>query len=43
MIIILSSGLCDYANCKNINMLTKDQTSTLISIIDKLEILTLKK
>jgi len=29
--------LCTCTNCKSINMLTKDQTSVLISIIDKLE------
>jgi len=33
----LGPGLCDCTNCKSINMLTTDQTSTLISIIDKLE------
>ena len=36
----LSLGLCNCENCinnKNINMLNKDQTNTLISIIDKLE------
>jgi len=33
----LGPGLCDCTNCKSKNMLTKDQTSTLIFIIDKLE------
>jgi len=36
----LGLGLCSCENCisdKNINMLNKDQTNTLISIIDKLE------
>jgi len=36
----LGPGLCSCENCisdKNINMLNKDQTNTLISIIDKLE------
>jgi len=36
----LGPGLCNCENCisdKNINMLNKDQTNTLISIIDKLE------
>jgi len=41
----LSLGLCNCENCinnKNINMLNKDQTNTLISIIDKLEDSSLK-
>ena len=33
----LRSDLCTYTNCKSINMLTKDQTTVLISIIEKLE------
>ena len=34
----LGPGLCNCENCiKNINMLNKDQTNTLITIIDKLE------
>ena len=36
----LGPGLCNCENCindKNINMLNKDQTNTVISIIDKLE------
>ena len=29
--------LCNCTNCKSVNMLTKNQTSTLIYIIDKME------
>lgn len=38
------TGLCDCTKCqKTINMLTRDQASTLISIIDEMEDLELKQ
>ncbi|RDX63505.1 hypothetical protein CR513_58065, partial [Mucuna pruriens] len=38
----LGTGICNCNDCKTMNTLTKDQTSILINIIDKLEESSLK-